>query len=58
VVEFTLVLPIFALANAGVAWSADAFQEHGRLMSAITLGRSWGSRPELVIGDDVKSSAA
>lgn len=33
-----VVLPIFALANAGVAWSADVFQEQGRLMSAITLG--------------------
>jgi NhaA family Na+:H+ antiporter len=33
-----VVLPIFALANAGVAWSADVFQVHGRLMCAITLG--------------------
>lgn len=33
-----VVLPIFALANAGVVWSADVFQEHGRLMTAITLG--------------------
>jgi NhaA family Na+:H+ antiporter len=33
-----LVLPIFALANAGVAWSTDVFQESGRLMAAITLG--------------------
>jgi NhaA family Na+:H+ antiporter len=33
-----VVLPIFALANAGVAWSTDAFQENGRLMAAITLG--------------------
>jgi NhaA family Na+:H+ antiporter len=33
-----VVLPIFALANAGVAWSADVFQENGRLMLAITLG--------------------
>lgn len=33
-----MVLPIFALANAGVVWSADVFQQHGRLMSAITLG--------------------
>ena len=32
------VLPIFALANAGVAWSTDVFQENGRLMVAITLG--------------------
>ena len=33
-----VVLPIFALANAGVAWSTDVFQENGRLMIAITLG--------------------
>jgi NhaA family Na+:H+ antiporter len=32
------VLPIFALANAGVAWSADVFQGNGRLISAIVLG--------------------
>lgn len=32
-----LVLPIFAMANAGVVWSADVFEEHGRLMLAITL---------------------
>jgi NhaA family Na+:H+ antiporter len=33
-----VVLPIFALANAGVVWSADVFQERGRLMLAIVLG--------------------
>src|SRR5689334_9335221 len=33
-----VVLPIFALANAGVTWTADVFQENGRLMAAITLG--------------------
>jgi NhaA family Na+:H+ antiporter len=33
-----LVLPIFALANAGVVWSVDVFEGHGRLISAITLG--------------------
>jgi len=33
-----VVLPIFALANAGVAWSTDVFQENARLMGAITLG--------------------
>jgi NhaA family Na+:H+ antiporter len=33
-----VVLPIFALANAGVAWSTDVFQENRRLMAAIILG--------------------
>jgi NhaA family Na+:H+ antiporter len=32
------VLPLFALANAGVAWSTDVFQANGRLMSAIVVG--------------------
>lgn len=33
-----VVLPIFALANAGVAWSLGVFEGHGRLICAITLG--------------------
>lgn len=33
-----VVLPIFALANAGVVWSLDVFEGHGRLISAIILG--------------------
>jgi NhaA family Na+:H+ antiporter len=33
-----LVLPIFALANAGVAWSPEVFRGNGRLMLAITSG--------------------
>ena len=33
-----VVLPIFALANAGVAWSLGVFEGRGRLISAITLG--------------------
>lgn len=33
-----VVLPIFALANAGVVWSLDVFQGNGRLICAITLG--------------------
>lgn len=32
------VLPIFALANAGVALTGDVFSGHGMLMSAIILG--------------------
>ncbi|HEV2764884.1 MAG TPA: Na+/H+ antiporter NhaA [Pyrinomonadaceae bacterium] len=43
-----VVLPIFALANAGVAWSADVFQEHGRLMAAITLGLVVGKAAGIV----------
>jgi Na+:H+ antiporter, NhaA family len=45
-----VVLPIFALANAGVAWSTGVFQENGRLMTAITLG--------LVVGKSVGIVAA
>ena len=40
-----LVLPVFALANAGVAWSADVLEGHGSLILAIVLG--------LVIGKPV-----
>jgi NhaA family Na+:H+ antiporter len=32
------VLPIFALANAGVAWSPGVFEGHARLIAAIALG--------------------
>src|SRR6185369_16372019 len=45
-----IVLPIFALANAGVAWSTDVFQQNGRLMIAITLG--------LVVGKSIGIVAA
>ena len=44
------VLPIFALANAGVAWSSDVFQENGRLIGAITFG--------LVVGKSIGIVAA
>jgi NhaA family Na+:H+ antiporter len=37
-----LVLPIFALANAGVAVSGDMFAGHGALMAAIVLGLTIG----------------
>jgi NhaA family Na+:H+ antiporter len=33
-----VVLPLFALANAGVVWSLDVFEGHGRLMWGIILG--------------------
>lgn len=42
-----VVLPIFALANAGVIMSLSVFQTHGSLMLAIILG--------LVIGKPVES---
>jgi NhaA family Na+:H+ antiporter len=32
------VLPVFALANAGVVWSTDVLDGHGPLMAAIVLG--------------------
>lgn len=43
-----LVLPIFALANAGVAWSTDVFQQNGRMMVAITLGLVVGKSTGIV----------
>jgi NhaA family Na+:H+ antiporter len=33
-----LVLPIFALANAGVVWTTDVLSGRGRLIAAIALG--------------------
>jgi NhaA family Na+:H+ antiporter len=40
-----LVLPIFALANAGVTWSSEVFRGNGRLICAIAVG--------LVVGKSV-----
>ena len=45
-----LVLPVFALANAGVVWSAGILEGHGRMMLAIILG--------LVVGKPVGIAAA
>jgi NhaA family Na+:H+ antiporter len=45
-----VVLPIFALANAGVAWSPEVFRGHGRLMGAIALA--------LVVGKSIGIVAA
>ena len=44
-----LVLPIFALANAGVAWSAGILDGHGRLMLAIVLGLVLGKPIGIVV---------
>jgi NhaA family Na+:H+ antiporter len=44
-----LVLPIFALANAGVVWSVDVFEGQGRLISAITLGLVLGKPIGIVL---------
>lgn len=33
-----LVLPVFALANAGVVWTIDVLEGRGRLIAAIALG--------------------
>lgn len=44
------VLPIFALANAGVAWSPDVLDEHGRLMTAIVLGLFIGKPAGIWLG--------
>jgi NhaA family Na+:H+ antiporter len=44
-----VVLPIFALANAGVVWSAGVFEESGRLIAAIMLGLVLGKPFGLVV---------
>lgn len=43
------VLPVFALANAGVVWSLDVFEGHGRLILAITLGLVLGKPIGIVL---------
>jgi NhaA family Na+:H+ antiporter len=43
-----VVLPSFALANAGVAWSLDVFRGHGQLMTAIILGLVVGKSTGIV----------
>lgn len=43
------VLPVFALANAGVAWSVDVVEGHGRLMLAIILGLALGKPVGIVL---------
>ena len=44
------MLPVFALANAGVALSVDVLQGHGPLMFAIVLGLLVGKPVGLVLG--------
>jgi NhaA family Na+:H+ antiporter len=44
-----VVLPIFALANAGVAWSLDVLEGQGRLMWAIALGLAVGKPIGIVL---------
>jgi NhaA family Na+:H+ antiporter len=45
-----LVLPIFALANAGVTWSPEVFRGNGRLMWAIILGLVVGKALGIALG--------
>ena len=44
------MLPVFALANAGVSVSAEVVRGHGPLMTAIALGVFVGKPPGLVLG--------
>jgi NhaA family Na+:H+ antiporter len=44
-----IVLPIFALANAGVVWSLSAFEGQGRLITAIVLGLVLGKPIGIVL---------
>jgi NhaA family Na+:H+ antiporter len=43
------VLPLFALANAGVVWSASVIEEHERLVAAIVLGLVLGKPAGIVV---------
>ena len=45
-----VVLPVFALANAGVAWSADVLVGRGRLVTAIVLGLVVGKLVGILLG--------
>lgn len=45
-----LVLPVFALANAGVVWSADVVAGHGRLVAAIVVALVAGKLGGIVLG--------
>jgi NhaA family Na+:H+ antiporter len=44
-----VVLPVFALANAGVTWSRDVFEGQAQLISAITLGLILGKPLGIVL---------
>lgn len=43
------VLPLFALANAGIVWSSDLVEGHGRLVLAIVLGLVVGKPVGIVL---------
>jgi NhaA family Na+:H+ antiporter len=45
-----VVLPIFALGNAGVVWSAGVIEGQGRLIAAIALGLLIGKPVGIVLG--------
>jgi NhaA family Na+:H+ antiporter len=45
-----VVLPIFALANAGVVWSAAVIEGQGQLIAAITMGLLIGKPLGIVLG--------
>jgi NhaA family Na+:H+ antiporter len=45
-----VVLPVFALANAGVVWSAGVIDGQGRLIGAIVLGLLIGKPLGIVVG--------
>lgn len=45
-----LVLPVFALANAGVVFSADVVAGHGRLVAAIAVALVAGKLGGIVLG--------
>jgi NhaA family Na+:H+ antiporter len=44
-----VVLPIFALANAGVVWSLDIIEGHGGLVVAVILGLVLGKPVGIIL---------
>ena len=47
------VLPLFALANAGVEWSGGLVREHGALMAAIVMGLVVGKPLGIVLASSL-----
>jgi NhaA family Na+:H+ antiporter len=51
------VLPVFALANTGLAWSTDLLAGHGRLIAAIVLALVVGKFTGILLGARLATAA-